>query len=493
LYAQALRADPKLARGHTMLGYVKRELGESPQAAQHLQRAIELDDSIADAHFMLADIAMAEGGVDAAIAGYVRTLELAPDQAHAYKGLCQAYFRKSQFEQALGVADRGIVQSPDFADLHFFRGNVLSYLNQYEAAIESFERALALQGASAELYFNRGVALQALNRVEEAIASYRQAQELAPSMTEAHFSESICRLLLGDLAGGWEKFEYRWHSQTLRHAALKFRQPRWTGEQSLIGKTLLIAAEQGYGDTIQFARYATLAAARGARVLLLVHDVLAPLMARIEGVSKVLTNSDELPDFDYYCPTLSLPLAFKTTLQSIPAPPAYLHGNPERESFWRSTLTSRRRAKRIGIAWSGNPAHVNDQSRSIALSRLLPLLHCDADFFVLQRDVSVDDVALLETRDNVVHYGSELHGFDATAALMAQMDLVISVDTSIAHLAGALGRPVWLLLSINPDWRWMLGRDDSPWYPSMRLFRQQFRDDWERAIARVTEELRATC
>ncbi len=478
-----------MAKAHSMLGYIQKDRGNLVQAAQHLRRALELDPSIADAHYMLANIAAAEGNADASIAGYLRALELDADLPFAYRDLSLAYFEQGQATEAKAIVERGIALFPDFPDLHLYYGNIQSHLNQFEQAVASFHQALACQGESAGLYYNCGIALQALNRIEEALQSFIQAQKLAPDMVDAHFHESICRLLSGDLEHGWRKFEWRWRTEAMRHSVFKFPQQQWTGEQSLAGKTLLLAAEQGYGDTIQFARYARLAAAQGAQVLMMVHEPLAALLQNVEGVSRLLTNRDKLPAFDYFCPMLSLPLAFKTTLESIPSEPAYLQGNTDLESAWKERLGQGKHTKKIGIAWSGNPDHANDKNRSIALDRLLPLLQSEIDFIVLQKNISELDQTLLADHGNIAHYGEHMHDFADTAALIPHLDLVISVDTSIAHLAAAMGKPVWLLLPFSPDWRWMLNRSDSPWYPSMRLFRQPATGDWDSVLSAVKQEI----
>jgi Glycosyltransferase family 9 (heptosyltransferase) len=244
------------------------------------------------------------------------------------------------------------------------------------------------------------------------------------------------------------------------------------------------------GDTIQFCRYVPLVAARGARVILEVQRPLHEIMTNLAGATQVISKGDTLPDFDFHCPLLSLPLAFETRLETIPSTTAYLRAPDQTLNNWQARLGPKARP-RIGLVWSGRPAHKNDQNRSISLRSLLPLLDIEATFVSLQKDVRSDDAAVLKKRIDVLHSGDALKDFSDTAALILQLDLVISVDTSVAHLAGALGEPVWILLPYNPDWRWLLDRDDSPWYPSARLFRQQQIGNWAGVIDQVKNELRS--
>jgi hypothetical protein len=296
------------------------------------------------------------------------------------------------------------------------------------------------------------------------------------------------RLLTGDLDAGWREYEWRWKDKSLDLPERDFAQPLWLGGGGIEGKTILLHSEQGFGDTIQFCRYAPLIAARGARVLLDVPEPLQDLMASVSGVARVISEKDRPPNFDVHCPLLSLPLAFKTRIESIPANTPYLSAPSETMRNWDLSFGSKDRL-RVGLAWSGRPTNRDDSNRSIKLQSLLPLLDVRANFVSLQKDVRPDDATELKVRSDLLHVGDKLKTFADTAAVIANLDLVISVDTSVVHLAGALAKPVWVLLSFVPDWRWLLNRDDSPWYPTARLFRQNAPGDWAGVISRVVREL----
>ena len=267
-----------------------------------------------------------------------------------------------------------------------------------------------------------------------------------------------------------------------------FTQPLWLGTESLAGKTILLHSEQGLGDTIQFCRYAQLVAELGARVLMEVPEPLVGLLKDVRGVSHVIVRGSPLPTFDYHCPLLSLPLAFKTNLNSIPCSTKYVHADPVKLTHWTSRLGEKRHP-RIGLVWSGRTEQKNDHNRSIALAALIPHLPADCQYVSLQKEVRKIDKPMLESSTNILHFGDELHDFTDTAALCELMDVVISVDTSVAHLSGALGQPTWVLLSFNPDWRWLLERDDSPWYPSIKLYRQPRVGDWDSVLVKLTADL----
>ncbi len=342
---------------------------------------------------------------------------------------------------------------------------------------------------SVDTFYNRGNVLKELNRPDDALASYGKAIALQPDHAEAHWNESLLRLLSGDFARGWSKYEWRWRSRALAFRHRNFLQPLWLGADPIQGKTILLHGEQGLGDTIQFCRYAPLVAARGAQVILEVDESLRELVTGLAGVSRCVAKGDSLPEFDLHCPLLSLPLAFGTRLETIPATTPYLRAPARAVASWEARLAETNRP-RIGMVWSGDARHKEDRNRSIGLRTLLPLLGVPATFVSLQRDVRAVDAQLLHERDDMLHFGGDLRSFSDTAALISHLDLVITVDTSVAHLAGALHRPVWILLPFIPDWRWLLDREDSPWYPTARLFRQAASREWQGAVGHLHDALR---
>jgi tetratricopeptide (TPR) repeat protein len=388
--------------------------------------------------------------------------------------------------EAIESFDRAIKLKSKFSDAHHDRGNALTQLNRFDEALTSYDRALVLRSNFIEARYNRGVTLTELKRFDEALASHDRVLAERPDHADAHFSEALCRLKIGDFDRGWEKYEWRWETEVQRPAKRSFTQPLWLGQEEIAGKTILLHAEQGLGDTIQFCRYVPLVAARGVRVVLEVQKSLQELMSSLDGVAHIMSRGDPLPDFDLQCPLLSLPLAFRTQLETIPSAVPYLRASPQALNNWERRLGPRDRP-RIGLVWSGNPNPINpgDHIRSIGFNSFLSLLDINATFVSLQKDVRAADAMVLKDRSDLLHFGDELSTFSDTAALISNLDLVISVDTSVAHLAGALGKPVWVLLSFLGDWRWLLDREDSPWYPTARLFRQDATRAWDNVIARV--------
>jgi len=354
-----------------------------------------------------------------------------------------------------------------------------------------YDRALALRPDYAEAHTNRGVTLHVLKRFDEALQCYAHALAARPDFAEAHYNEGLSRLLTGDFDRGWAEHDWWRGIAQFKRSDRNFTQPRWTGAQAIAGKTILLHAEQGFGDTIQFCRYAARVEALGARVILEVQETLRDLIRSLDGAVQVVAKGDTLPPFDMHCPFLSLPLAFGTRLATIPSQTPYLYASAQAVADWNARLPPRTRP-RIGLAWSGRPEHNNDQNRSIDLASFLsPLQGIDATLVSLQREVRAADAIVLQERRDVIHFGEALKDFSDTAALAANMDLVIAVDTSVAHLAGALAKPVWMLLPFVPDWRWLLDRDDSPWYPTARLFRQDDSRQWNGAFGRLGAALAA--
>ncbi len=396
-------------------------------------------------------------------------------------------FRTKQYQTALRLLDKSLRICPD-ADAYSNRGIVLYELRQLEAAVASYDQAIALRPGNAEAYSNRGNALKDLGQLDAAVASYDQAIALRPDIGEVRYNKSLALLLGGDLVAGWELHEWRWATEKMKPMKRIFPQPLWLGKDSIAGKTILLHSEQGFGDTIQFCRYAKLVSDLGARVILEVPKPLLGLLKQLSWVSDVVVDGSPLLPFDYHCPLLSLPLAFKTTVDSIPCPTPYLRAEPGQLAYWTSRL-GEKKAPRIGLVWSGKPDHTNDHNRSIGLAALLQHLPARFEYVSLQKEVRDSDRLALESGPHVLHVGNELDDFTNTAALCALMDVIISVDTSVAHLSGALGKPTWVLLPFSPDWRWMLNREDSPWYPSVRLYRQPRVGDWDSVFDRVKADM----
>jgi hypothetical protein len=320
--------------------------------------------------------------------------------------------------------------------------------------------------------------------------------KLHPDLADGHFNAGLCRLMLGDLERGWQQHEWRWDTAQLRAVKRNFVQPQWRGTEDLSGKTILLHAEQGFGDTLQFCRYVTKVAERADRIILEVPKSLQALMQSLPGPLQIITAGDPLPDFDMHCPLLSLPLAFATRLETIPSQIPYLSAPAEKAKVWRDRLGTHD-ALRVGLVWAGDPrkqmpgAHRIDRQRSLTFDQLAPIVDVqNCAFYSLQKgDDAVAQLHNNALRHRVIDWSENFHDFSDTAALIENLDLVIAVDTSVLHVAGALGKPLWLINRYNTCWRWLLDRDDSPWYPSLRQFRQDSTRQWGPVITRIAAAL----
>jgi hypothetical protein len=424
-----------------------------------------------------------------AIPLYEQAIAARPSSAEPYYKRANALKDIGRLDEAIASYDQAIERKPDYAYAFCNRGVVQHRLSLLPQALSSLERAIALEPTDAMAHYNRALVLQDCSRWEEAAASYDQAVALNPGFADAQYNRSMARLFLGDFARGWPGFEWRWqNAQRLAIGAVRgFPEPLWLGQEPIAGKRLLLHNEAGLGDTLQFCRYARLAAAAGATVLLEVQPPLAGLLAGLEGVSQVLAAGSALPPFDYHCPLMSLPLAFNTTLDTIPASQRYLHSDAAKAAHWRERLGERTRP-RVGLVWSGNPNNPIEHRRAIRFADWLAHLPAHLEYFCLQKDIRPADRIARDSSRLITSFDDELD-FANTAALCECLDLVVSVDTSIAHLSGALGQRTWTLLAATPDWRWMRGREDTPWYPTMKLYRQKTAADWNEVFARIALDL----
>lgn len=430
----------------------------------------------------------------AAAEGWLRAaLVLQPDEPTTLNNLGDALRQQDRFDEAVACYVRATTLVPDYAEAYDNWGSALFMSGQPEAALAYHRRAITLKTDLAVARERLGLALVGLNRHEEGLRALRRGLALDPDVAKARLSEAWVLLALGRLALGWKALEARWIPRpdgppvVDRHGD----HPRWRGRGRLAGRSIVLHAEQGNGDTIQFVRYAPLLARRGARVIVEAQQSLVALLRSLEGVDTVVPMDTDLPPFDLHCPLMSLPLGCRTTLETIPAEVPYLSAPPERMAAWGERLGAHPVGKRrIGLAWSGNPDHAQNRARSIPLGRLMPLLNrSDCEFHVAVTPVSPADRTTLQTLPHVIDHSAALRDFADTAALLSHMDLVLSVDTSVAHLAGALARPIWVLLPFSAEWRWLVGRADSPWYPTARLFRQAAPGDWDSVVRAVTGAL----
>jgi len=393
---------------------------------------------------------------------------------------------RGELQESLEVVEKLIVKNPESLQGHIWRSKTLILLGQPEKALDlsAFSRNIAPHDPITHV--NHGFILAALNRLEEALVLYDGALELKPDNLDASYNRAFALLVLGRLEEGWRAYECR-HARQNTASLRNYPKPRWSGKEQIRNRRLYAYYEQGLGDTIHFSRYALLAAAAGAHVFLSVQAPLKRLFRNFHPSVTILDQNEAPLDFDLHSPLLSLPLAFETTLRNIPAwPNGYLSAPIEETARWIPRLPMGRR--RIGLVWSGSPIHTNDANRSVALARLSTLFRSGDVWVSLQKEVRASDQNTFHA-SGLCDLTAELSDFADTAALIAALDLVITVDTSVAHLAAALGKPVWLMLPFAPDFRWLLDREDSPWYPRMRLFRQEYPGDWDGVVRRIAAAL----
>ena len=531
-YDRALALQPQQAAVHGNRGNALRELGRLDEAAQSYGTALALEPDNAVIRRNRAALLLLMGRPADALGDYDR-LTTRPDSSPAdLAGRGASLVGVGRYAEALAVLDRALALAPGDVQANVQRGVALQRLERHEDAVRSFDRALAADERLPEVWNNRGVALAALGRPTEALASfvrsavldgrpasthvnagvvlkslgrYAEAEasldlalSLAPDDPAARFELGFLRLALGDYRRGWPLYEARFAVPALAIPRRDFGVPRWDGRAELAGRTLLVHAEQGLGDTIQFCRYLPLLLERGASVVFEVVPAMRRIVSCLSPQIRVIARGERPPPVDFHCPLLSLPLAFDTELASIPRSVPYLHPEPDRVVHWRQRLASLP-GLRVGIAWQGNPdveRMIWARGRSVPLAALAPLAEVPGVSLVsLQKGAGSEQLKHVAFRDRVLDLGTALDaGPDAfldTAAVMEGLDLVISSDTAVAHLAGALARPVWTLLSTNADWRWLVGRSDSPWYPTMRLFRQSVRDEWAAVAAGAAGALEA--
>lgn len=462
-------------------------LGRHGEALASCDAALALRPGYAEALNNRGNALAALDRLDEALASVEQALAIRPDHAAALSSRGRLLERGGRHEEALASFDAALRLRPGDAESLCDRGNALQALGRYAEALASFDAALAVAPRSVEALTNRGNVLQALGRHAQALESYGQALALSPADPEVLWNQGLACLAIGDYANGWPLYEWRWRSPSLKLAPRESDKPQWRGDEDLAGRRVLLHAEQGFGDAIQFVRYAREVAASGAEVIVACAPPLQRLFERAAGVSRVVVPGGEpLPDFDFHAPFMSLPLAFRTTLATIPQAP-YIVACPRRAAAWRARLAGPR--LRVGLAWSGNPDFPAARLKACPPGLLSALVATPGCRFVsLQLGAARAGVAQLGT--GVLDAAGELADFDDTAALVAALDLVVSIDTAPAHLAGALGTPVWILLPHAADWRWLVARDDSPWYPSARLYRQASPGDWAGVVDRVAANLR---
>ena len=492
----SIALDPHYAEDHYNRGKALQDVGDHAAAATSYARAIALRPDFADAYINQGTALQAVGRHQDARRTYDLAIAARPDHAELYYNRGNAFLDLARYPAAIEDYDRAIHLDPNHAKACCNRGIALQALDRHQQALASFNQAIALRPDFAEAYSNRGLALYELKRHDEALANYDGAISLQPDFVDPNWNKALLLLRLGRLEPGWRQFEWR---KKLPHPIgyRQYKQPLWLGQPNIAGKTLFIYWEQGFGDTLQFCRYASLVQDTGAQVVLSVQDPLLRLIRLMDSRIEVVGGTDPLPAFDYHCPLMSLPLALGTTLQTIPSAPRYLHADHDRHMYWR-TRVSELPGLKVGLAWAGSPREGHrqleliDRRRSIALATCAPLANVTGVSFVsLQKGPSAARTDAPPPGLLLHDWTDDLDDFADTAALAEALDLVISVDTAVAHLTAALGKPLWLLNRFDTCWRWLEHRRDSPWYPSARLFRQPRFGDWSAVIDEVCAELQA--
>lgn len=477
-YQLALAQQPQNPDALHLIGVIEYSQGHHGRAIERIEQSLTVNPNQPAAHLNLGNAFRASGQLEAALVQYDSALALQPEYANAAVAKAVVLDELDRWSESLVWSEKALRVQGNSAVAYFNRGNGYRKRGQWVQAVSDYDRALSLHPEFTQALLNRGSVRHNQLQLRDALLDFDAAIALDPTHAEAHFNKALTLLLLGDYANGLPLHEWRWKMPLTPGEQRNFRQPLWLGQTPLAGKTILLHGEQGLGDSIQFVRYAKLLAASGAKVILEVPIPLASLLGRIEGVTSVVRRGEPLPTFDWHCPLLSLPLALGTRVETIPAEPGYIRSESRRQDRWSYRLGPRQNRPRVGLVWSGSTSLINGHNRSIPLEQLLSHLPAGPEYISLQRDVRECDQAALASAVQVQHFGPNLTDFEETAALCSLMDVVVTIDTSVAHLAGAMNRPTLLLLPFVADWRWMIDRADTPWYPSMQLLRQVRSGEW---------------
>jgi tetratricopeptide (TPR) repeat protein len=488
-YRRAILLKPDFAEAHNNLGNVLKDKGQLDEAIAAYRQAIRIEPDVALAHNNLGAVLQDTGQLDEAMAAYRQAIALRPNFAEAHTNLGIALKDKGQFDEAIAAYRQAIAIRPNYAEAHSNLATALKDRGQLDEAIDAYRQAISLRPNFAEAHSNLGNALIDRGQLDEGIAAFRQAIALRPDFAGAHNNLSLALLARGDFQQGWEEFEWRLKCEDFPSHLRNLTEPQWDG-CPLEGRTILLHTEQGFGDAIQFIRYLPLVAQRGGKIIIECYAELQRLFQTVAGRCQIVVRGQPLPAFDLHCPLLSLPRVFGTNFANLPQIVPYLSPDPALVEAWSRTLGAPDGQLRVGLAWAGNPRYKWDRTRSVNLQQLAPFAAArGVKFYSLQKGPPGEQAKNPPVGLELVDLGPELNDFVDTAAVMSLMDLIITTDTSVPHLAGALGRSVWVMLQLVPDFRWLRDRTDSPWYPTMRLFRQPTWGDWDSVITRVVDAL----
>jgi len=486
-YDQALRLRPIFPEAFLNKGNLLRDIGRTNEALEAYQNAISLNPKFAQAHYNLGLIFYKLERYDNSIAHLEHAIQIHPSFAEAHNSLSTSYIAINQTTNALKSASTAISINPNYIDAYNNRGLILKKLNRFTDSIKDFEFIIKLHPERPDAYFNLGNLHNELHNFGKALEYYDHAIKLNDNYAEAHWNKGLIYLLHEHYDLGWKLYEWRWKWEGFSKEKRVFLQPQWLGNENLEGKKILIHCEQGLGDCIQFSRYVSIVEELGATVIFETYKPLINLFQNLGSNFNLIERGKSLPDFDFHCPLLSLPLALFSIHPAIPKSQSYLKCHPEKLSFWNSRLKQVSRP-RVGIVWNGNSLHKNDHNRSISADIFIQKLPNIFQYICLKNEVTKDESTLLDEA-NILNLSQEIEDFEDTAAICKCVDLVISVDTSVAHLAGAIGTPTWILLPYSPDWRWSVNKQTTPWYQSVKLYRQKTDRSWEKVLSEVANDL----
>jgi len=491
LLTTAIRVMPTSAKSYYNRGVTYTELKQYTDAISDMNKAIELDSAYLQAYQFRANLHRLLDDDEQALHDYHAIIEQWPDNVNAYNDRGVVYRNKKRFKEALLDFETAVQLQPEHTLAYANIGIILFELKQYKSAIECLNHAITLNPKLSSNYASRGMVAARMGNNSLAAKDYEMAFALGGTDPQINFNAAMVNLALGDYTQGWPLYEARWllAKSALSQDQRQYTQPQWKGDTPLTGKTIYLFCEQGFGDTLQFCRYIPLVANLAENVIVEVQSALHGLISHQFGhLAQITKEKDPTPDFDMHCPLMSLPLAFKTQLDSIPLPSGYLQSDLGKQAVWQQRLGEKTKP-RIGLVWTGNQTHANDFHRSIEPSQLEQILSEDFQFICLQKVIRPVDYSWMNAHPHVQFFCNELNDFSDTAALCHEMDLVISVDTSVAHLAAAMGKPTWLLLSFTSEWRWMQERHDNAWYDSIHIYRQPKHDAWQAVIDHIQTDL----
>jgi tetratricopeptide (TPR) repeat protein len=485
-YQNALRLGPNIFEAYMNLGNAFMAKGQIDSAVSVYRKAINLNPRLIDIYDSLAAALRIKEQFDEAISYYQKALQIDSRSWKIYCNLGDTFQEKGQFDEAISYYQKALQVDPHSSDIYNSLGIVFHNKRDYDKAITYYEKCLELNPTFSTATCNMGKALHKKGQLNEAITYFQKTLQLEPYLTDAHWNMSLALLTAGNYKQGWK--EYEWRAKLKDYYQRRFPEPLWNGFD-IKGRTILLHTEQGFGDNIMFIRYATLIERLGAKVVVECQKELKLLFRNADGITQSIARGEQLPDFDVHCPLLSMPLILGSTLETIPATTPYIRIDSVLLKRWRDKICHDSSKLKIGLAWASGIGDLS-QAKSFPLDTLSPLgQHGGIAFYSLQKGRGAEEAKHPPADMHLIDYTAEIESFSDTAALIEQLDLVISVDTAVAHLAGALGKPIWTLLPTEPIWQWMLNREDTPWYPTMRLFRQPSPGDWESVIAKVKDEL----